>query len=103
MLGQQLAGALADVAPGVGPGAVGVEQRLPFSGGALQLLALAAAADAPVPFCRELRIEAGDELLLRWTTPVGGELRLTTRVAAPAVWILAHDGGGTYIWMPGAL
>ncbi|HEU4630712.1 MAG TPA: hypothetical protein VFS08_13255 [Gemmatimonadaceae bacterium] len=76
------------------------EQLLHFSARALELLALAARADAPTPFCRELRVYGGDALLLRWTAPPAGELRLAGSVATSSVWVLAATARAAHGWHP---
>lgn len=98
-----LAGARSSAAPGFGPAAAAGEQRLPCSRATLHRLALAARTDAPVPFCRELRVLAGDATLLLWTEPGVGALRLDGRVPAPVAWTLAALSGATRQWVPGGL
>ena len=91
-------GAEDDVLPGVGPRAEVGSQRLPGTRIMVDLLVLAANQDAPEPFCRELHVLAGDELLLRWHEPTSGALRLSGRLTMTAVWELAQQLGASYVW-----
>lgn len=93
-----LAGAEDDVMPGVGPRAEVAAQRLPGTAGTVELLVVAAKQDAPAPFCRELHVMAGTELLLRWHEPPTGIVRISGRLTMTAVWEVAQHLGAEYVW-----
>jgi hypothetical protein len=79
------------IAPVAGSG-----EGLPFSSGTLGRLMLAAQAGGEAAFCDELRIYDGQELLLRWTAPVAGTLRIAPGVPERVIWRYAAMTSATY-------
>lgn len=96
-------GATTETMLAVGPNASLGEQRLPYASRTMDLLVLAAHADAPAPFCDELRVFAGDTLLLRWLEPTTGPLRLWGGAPPQLPWQLAQHLHAQHRWELAAL